>query len=280
MKRTVFTLLIALMAASVFAKDKKDIVIMQTEGSITFVVDENLPAPNGHLNLQDGAQIANWRVGDGKERKTIVATSFDDAQLYHTGDNRKYVNIYNKKGILTYRKCLVNQGSRFWHGDKIVETEPQWIEVSQDLCDKDGNIILHRDYDTDDTIRYTYSEGHKIIKKEIYRDGHLRQRMEYNYDQHGNVISADNFYIVLMGGKLVEHAFTYTINYNLNEDIADTEGTKQGLHLLIENMKPFILDEIDYMPLMHNIPVRITSYSDEFEEEMNAYFHYSYGKNE
>lgn len=87
MKRTVFTLLIALMAVSTFAKDKKNIVIRQSEGSITFVVDENLPAPTGHLNLQDGAQIANWRVGDGKERKTIVATSFDDAQLYHTGDN-------------------------------------------------------------------------------------------------------------------------------------------------------------------------------------------------
>lgn len=214
--------------------------------------------------------------------KHVIVFEYDSLKFNqkNTDENRKYVNIYNKKGILTYRKCLVNQGSRFWHGDKIVETEPQWIEVSQDLCDKDGNIILHRDYDTDDTIRYTYSEGHKIIKKEIYRDGHLKQRMEYNYDQHGNVISADNFYIVLMGGKLVEHAFTYTINYNLNEEIADTEGTKQGLHLLLENMKPFILDEIDYMPLMHNIPVRITSYSDEFEEEMNAYFHYSYGKNE
>lgn len=90
MKRTVFTLLIALMAASVFAKGKKDIVIRQSEGSITFVVDENLPAPIGRLNLQDGAQIANWRVGDGKERKTIVATSFDDAQLYHTGDNAMF----------------------------------------------------------------------------------------------------------------------------------------------------------------------------------------------
>lgn len=90
MKRTVFTLLIALMAVSTFAKGKKDIVIRQSEGSITFVVDENLPAPIGHLNLQDGAQIANWRVGDGKERKTIVATSFDDAQLYHTGDNAMF----------------------------------------------------------------------------------------------------------------------------------------------------------------------------------------------
>lgn len=90
MKRTVFTLLIALMAVSTFAKDKKDIVIRQSEGSITFVVDENLPAPTGHLNLQDGAQIANRRVGDGKERKTIVATSFDDAQLYHTGDNAMF----------------------------------------------------------------------------------------------------------------------------------------------------------------------------------------------
>lgn len=90
MKPTLFTLLFAIMAVSIFAKGKKDIVIRQSEGSITFVVDANLPAPTGHLNLQDGAQIANRRVGDGKERKTIVATSFDDAQLHHTGDNAMF----------------------------------------------------------------------------------------------------------------------------------------------------------------------------------------------
>ncbi len=78
------------MAVGTFAKDNKKLIIRQSEGSITFVVDENLPAPTGHLNLQDGAQIANWRVGDRKERKTIVATSFDDAQLYHTGDNAMF----------------------------------------------------------------------------------------------------------------------------------------------------------------------------------------------
>lgn len=116
MKRTLFTLLIVLIAVSVSAKDKKDIVIRQSEGSITFVVDENLPAPTGHLNLLDGAQIGNWRFGDGKERKTIVATSFDDAQLYHTGDNAMFSML-----IMAYAQ----------HRPLVLSPDDVWLCISQ-----------------------------------------------------------------------------------------------------------------------------------------------------
>ncbi|MBQ0047907.1 MAG: DUF4419 domain-containing protein [Prevotellaceae bacterium] len=116
MKRILFTLFLAIIAVSTFAKEKKNVVIKQTEGSITFVVDENLPAPNGHLNLQDGAQIANWRVGDGKERKTIVATSFDDVQFYHTGDNAMFSML-----MMAYAH----------HRPLILSPDDVWLCISQ-----------------------------------------------------------------------------------------------------------------------------------------------------
>lgn len=116
MKPTLFTLLFAIMAVSIFAKGKKDIVIRQSEGSITFVVDANLPAPTGHLNLQDGAQIANRRVGDGKERKTIVATSFDDAQLHHTGDNAMFSML-----MMAYAQ----------HRPLVLSPDDVWLCISQ-----------------------------------------------------------------------------------------------------------------------------------------------------
>ncbi len=86
-KRITFTLLVALMAVSVLAKGKNDIVVKKSVGAITFVVDENLPAPMEHLALKDGVQIAKWKVGDGKNKNTIVATSFSDAKLWNSNHN-------------------------------------------------------------------------------------------------------------------------------------------------------------------------------------------------
>lgn len=82
MKRVLFTLLAAMTATHILAKSEKDIVIKQTEGAITFVVDENLPAPKNHLHLVTGSEMANWEMGNGKGTQAIVASSFDDAKLY------------------------------------------------------------------------------------------------------------------------------------------------------------------------------------------------------
>lgn len=81
MKRTILTVLIAVIAVNILAKNKKDIVLKQSEGSITFVVDKNLPAPAKHLYMMDGEKIARLKVGEKKGKSTIISTSFDDARL-------------------------------------------------------------------------------------------------------------------------------------------------------------------------------------------------------
>lgn len=106
MKRTIFAILIVFVTISIFAKDKKDIVIRKSEGSITFIVDENLPVPDSHLKLDKGAQIANWRAGDGKDLKHIVATSFDDAEFYHTGDNSMFYMLM--KAYAEHRPLVIS----------------------------------------------------------------------------------------------------------------------------------------------------------------------------
>lgn len=87
MKRTILTVLIAVIAVNILAKNKKDIVLKQSEGSITFVVDKNLPAPAKHLYMMDGEKIARLKVGEKKGNSTIVSTSFDDARLFHSNGN-------------------------------------------------------------------------------------------------------------------------------------------------------------------------------------------------
>lgn len=61
-------------------------VISQSEGSITFVVDENLPAPQEHLPKIDGRELAVLHAGDTIKHR-VIASSFDDSQLARVNKN-------------------------------------------------------------------------------------------------------------------------------------------------------------------------------------------------
>lgn len=153
MKRTLFTLIFVLMAVGTFAKDNKKLIIRQAEGSITFVVDENLPAPTGHLNLQDGAQIANWRAGDRKERKTIVATSFDDAQLYHTGDNAMFSML-----MKAYAE----------HRPLVLSPDDVWLCISQGFAqhvNQNAEALRDKLVFHDDKITLSVETSHPLLGK-------------------------------------------------------------------------------------------------------------------
>ena len=64
-------------------------VLSQSEGSITFVVDEGLPSPKEKLYLRGGEQIARFILSDEqikeKELQQIVASSFADDSLISSG---------------------------------------------------------------------------------------------------------------------------------------------------------------------------------------------------
>lgn len=93
MKKAALFILMVLATMNIYAKGKKDIVIRKSEGSITFVVDENLPAPEKHLWKAEGKRVSvsilnefgySIRERDSAYYKlcnAIVATSFDDAKL-------------------------------------------------------------------------------------------------------------------------------------------------------------------------------------------------------
>ena len=88
MAKRFFTLLIALATLTVLAKDSK--IISRSQGSITFVVDGNLPFVdyNKH-SLCDGNRIAEYMVREKNEYEgtyRVVATSFADEQNLSTMD--------------------------------------------------------------------------------------------------------------------------------------------------------------------------------------------------
>lgn len=185
-------------------------------------------------------------------------------------DCRRYDYEYNKHGILTSRKCLVNQGTRFWKGDKIVETGEQWKVVCHDRCDKRGNIIFCRDYKTADSIYYEYDDLNRMTSAEWHHSGRAWKRIEYTYDRHGNPIRADEFTTIRRNEQLtLEHETSITICYDLRHTAKETAGVNKII-------KFFARDEIDYSPSLTNIPTRVSeSYANDPEEGTTSYYYYS-----
>ena len=95
MARSYFILLFALATLSVLAKDSK--IISQSQGRITFVVDENLPFVDyNKYALWDGERIAKRIVSNRDELEgtyRIVATSFADQHNLSTMD--VYTALYS-----------------------------------------------------------------------------------------------------------------------------------------------------------------------------------------
>lgn len=90
MAKSYFTLLFALATLSVLAKESK--ILAQSQGSITFVVDENLPFIDYKFILKDGSQIAENVLSSDREPADgyhIIATSFADEH------NLAYMDFYN-----------------------------------------------------------------------------------------------------------------------------------------------------------------------------------------
>ena len=252
--------------------------VLFTEECIEYDERGNVVLEYKNTNYKYGTTYRNEFTYDKENRRT----SYIRCNYSSSGkivNMRKYTYLYDKKGILTARKEYEYEGTRFWQGNRIVETEPRWKEIAHDLCDKDGNIVLHSNYDNNDTIRYTYADGNRMVSKELYRKGKRYDRVEYSYDQHGNVISADvfDFYYNNMQQEVphMQHEASHIINYNLNVKAADTGGVRQELHLRKSFLLPFIHNEIDYKPKMVNIPLRVSSYDYDSECEKNAYLFYS-----
>lgn len=185
----------------------------------------------------------------------------------------KLANCYRydyeyKKGVLVSRTESIPIGTRFWDGDKIVEKEPQWKVVSNDVCDKNGNVVKHYDYENGDTLRYQYDADNRMTTREVYDDGCVRSRTEYTYDRHGNVVGAD-FFVSEGKGRALHHDLTTVINYNLNYLAKDAPLVKDKVS------RKFLSDDaIDYQSKMTNLPIRITVYSYDDEESHDVIFYY------
>lgn len=94
-------------------------IIASTEGSITFTVDENLPAPERHLNSYTSDRIQSLLMSDhqiSKEQSQVLALSFEQEQMAYLG-----------KGI--FFRCLVEAYA--YHRPITLSPDMIWLLISQ-----------------------------------------------------------------------------------------------------------------------------------------------------
>ena len=110
--------LLCVLSATVEAQETAPI-ISQTESGITFVVDEDLPAPKKELRKYGGDQIAKFILNGeqiGKELYQIVATSFGQDSLINCGKDVFY-------------QCIVQAYAD--HRAVCISPDMVWLLISQ-----------------------------------------------------------------------------------------------------------------------------------------------------
>ena len=94
MKKNISTLLLLLLVAMTVQAQKHSPIVDRSKESITFVVDENLPAPNTeHLYYHSGTKIAQFILRDEEipvEDYKIIASSFADDRLINSTKDAFY----------------------------------------------------------------------------------------------------------------------------------------------------------------------------------------------
>ena len=184
---------------------------------------------------------------------------------------------YNRKGRLKERVRYAPISNRIWKGDKIVRTDNPWREIGRDRCDRHGNIILYRDYDSADTLLYTYTADHKVqgCERRTGDDDEVRHTY-YNYDQWGDLLSMetnDN------RSKQLISECTY-LCYNVFLMANEVPGLSDVMKILSEEFDCLSVPELDYTQTFVHAPIKIAIMKADcdgiFWEYPTAYFHYSY----
>lgn len=179
MKKTIITLLLLLSAMAGQADDKK--IISRSEGSITFVVDENLtPIEDNDRYFRSGRDIAERILSSANipsDTYHILATSFaDEESMRYFGEDTFFqtiVNAYsNHKSIMLSPDMiwlLISQGFARYVNAHSEEIRSQLVNHSDkmDLVIESGTDLLSGQADWPSLIDGFASQIGKFTKGDI-----------------------------------------------------------------------------------------------------------------
>lgn len=181
MGKIIFMALFSLLAMTGWADDK--IIVSKSEGSITFVVDENLVPIEQSNRLYDGNRIAKFLLSDEnilKDAYHIVATSFGDAQnLSYIGKDAFYSSIikaYSKHQSITLSPdmiwLVICQGFARYVNAHSETLRPQLVshEGVMDLAIESEKDLLSEQVDWQKLIGGFASQIDKYTKGDIAKN--------------------------------------------------------------------------------------------------------------
>lgn len=258
MAKSYFTLLLfALATLSVLAKDSK--IISQSQGSITFVVDENLPFINYDFMPNDGKHIAEYIISDKNELEgtyRVVATSFADEQNLALMD--VYTTLYRayaKHKSVTLSPdvvwLLISQGFARYVNAHAEELRPQLVSHSgkKELIVNTNDDLFSEDADWPKLI------GDFTSQIDQYTKGNIANIITADFSTTGSVERVAS-QVTLM--ESVKSYFDYTVIFivcgipsitltGTPEDwqrvLDKTRNLKQyGLDKWIENLEPILTE--------------------------------------
>ena len=191
--KTILTILLAFGVLSGWAADAKTLKILaQSEGSISFVVDENLKDVEQHFFTYDGAYMAKRLIVDDHvkyEAHHIIATSFADENklVYHGPDAfyRCIVKAYAQHKSVTLSPdmiwLLISQGFARYVNAHAEALRPQ-------LVDHEGKINLVVESDKDvlsEKADWPKMIGDFTSQIERYTQGDIANTITANFSTTG-----------------------------------------------------------------------------------------------
>lgn len=193
-------------------------------------------------------------------------------------------NVFDSEGVLTGRIHMIPQTSKKWVNGKIVDTGNNWQEIGRDICDRNGNIIEHKDFDNERLYRFTYDEDNRLVEYSSfyprYDSVHASKRIfdkicektEITYDRHGNLIHVDRYSPSSSSSKIYTHDATAIATYNLEVDADEVAGLKfifEEGWIDSDVRKYFKADDIWYDYKFKNAPIYLRVQKPSIEDEEN-----------
>lgn len=137
-------------------KASKGKILKRSKGSITFVVDEGLPAPKKTFEMKDGKAIADEIVGKtvpSAELYRVVKSSFDDESLCYMGED----NLF---------KCMVNAYAD--HHPLVLSPDVVWLIIAQNFSNyvnKHSEEMRDLFVEHEGKMKIVVTEGNDVLGK-------------------------------------------------------------------------------------------------------------------
>ena len=243
MAKTYLSILFALAALSVLAKDSK--IIAQSPGSISFVVDENLKPVDYKFTLTDGGEIArlwmkppmNKVVNEAERNNSLVASSFaNEHNLEYQGEGPFFstlITAYANHMSVTLSPdmvwLLISQGFARYVDEHAEKLRPLFVDHDDKIkLTVRGNDILFEDADWPKII------GDFASQIDQHTKGGIAQVITADFSTTGPVERVAS-QITLM--KSMEHYFEYEYTTICGIPSITLKGTPEDWQRVLEKAK-------------------------------------------